>query len=172
MNPILDIVGGIAGKVLDRVLPDPAVREEAKLELARMAQAGELAELEAELRREELSVETERVHQADRDSARQREVDTKDWTPRVLAFGIVGAFTLSMVAVYFFEVPQGSLRSADMLFGALIASLSQVLGYYFGSSTGSANKQRAIERELNERRGGEIQRVPPIPPIRPIPALR
>ena len=42
------ILGGIfsaVGKVLDRVLPDPQAKAEAKIELAKLAQEGELAEL-------------------------------------------------------------------------------------------------------------------------------
>lgn len=169
MNPITDLIGTVAGKVLDRVLPDPAVREEAKLELARMAQAGELAQLEHEIeqRRVEIEasrvgIEEERVHQQDRDSARRREVETGDSvTTRALAFIVMTAFLISLVIVHFFEVPQGALAIAYMLFGALIGQASQVLNYYFGSSMGSANKEKMLSRSLEHQQAGEIRRIPP-----------
>lgn len=41
----LDALIGVAGKVLDRVLPDPAQKAEAQLKLAELAQNGELAKL-------------------------------------------------------------------------------------------------------------------------------
>ena len=40
----------LIGKVLDRVLPDPAAKAAAQLELVRLAQAGELAHLDAEVK--------------------------------------------------------------------------------------------------------------------------
>lgn len=38
------------GKLLDRILPDPASSAQAKLELMRLAQTGELAELDADVK--------------------------------------------------------------------------------------------------------------------------
>jgi hypothetical protein len=40
----------ILGNLLDRIFPDPKAANEAKLEVMRMAQAGELAQLDAELK--------------------------------------------------------------------------------------------------------------------------
>ena len=42
LAPLLDV----GAKVIDRIFPDPAEQEKAKLELLRMAQAGELAQIE------------------------------------------------------------------------------------------------------------------------------
>ena len=47
---MLELLFPVIGKVLDRVLPDKAAREAATLELAKLAQAGELAQLEAEVK--------------------------------------------------------------------------------------------------------------------------
>ena len=44
----LDAILNVAGKVLDRVIPDPAAKAAAQLELAKLAQSGELAQLQAE----------------------------------------------------------------------------------------------------------------------------
>jgi hypothetical protein len=40
----------LLGSLLDRLLPDPKIAAEAKLEVMRMAQAGELAQLDADLK--------------------------------------------------------------------------------------------------------------------------
>ena len=168
MNPILDLVIGAAGQALDRLLPDPAAAAEAKLELGRLAQAGELAEIEADLERARIGIENsrveieaERVHQEDRDSARGREAKTGDTvTTRALAFVIVGMFSMALIGVFFFEVPEGALAITYLLFGALITSNTQILNYYFGSSMGSANKERMIQRSIEQQQGGEIRRIP------------
>uniref|UniRef100_A0A6M3K5I1 Putative holin n=1 Tax=viral metagenome TaxID=1070528 RepID=A0A6M3K5I1_9ZZZZ len=45
LNPVLEI----GGKVIDRLWPDPVEREKAKLELMKLAQEGELKDLEVRL---------------------------------------------------------------------------------------------------------------------------
>lgn len=47
MDPIT-ILLGLGGKVIDRIWPDPAQRDAAKLELLKMQQSGELAQLTAD----------------------------------------------------------------------------------------------------------------------------
>lgn len=47
-NPITDVIIGMGSKILDRVLPDQAARDEAKLKLLQLAQSGELAMLKAD----------------------------------------------------------------------------------------------------------------------------
>jgi hypothetical protein len=44
----IEALVGIAGKVLDRVIPDPAQKAEAQMKLAELAQNGQLAELAAD----------------------------------------------------------------------------------------------------------------------------
>ena len=49
MPGILTSVLGIGGKLIDKLFPDPAEREKVRLELARLAQEGELKELEVSM---------------------------------------------------------------------------------------------------------------------------
>jgi hypothetical protein len=49
MLPLIGPLVEVAGKVLDKVIPDPAQREQAKLELLKAQQAGELDTLNAQL---------------------------------------------------------------------------------------------------------------------------
>ncbi len=81
----------------------------------------------------------------DRDSARKREMTVQDWTPRVLAYLVVGAFIGVIIGVL------GGWGKADsVLAGTLIGYLSakaeQVIAYYFGSSSGSAEKTRLLAK--------------------------
>ena len=48
MSELLAAILGIAGKVLDKVMPDPAAKAAAQFQLLQLAQAGELAHLESE----------------------------------------------------------------------------------------------------------------------------
>jgi len=48
MGIALDSILGLGGKIIDRVLPDQAAKDAANLELLKLAQNGELAELQAE----------------------------------------------------------------------------------------------------------------------------
>lgn len=61
------VIPDIVGKVLDRVLPDPAARERANQELLRLSQEGELAET-----RTQLSAILAEAQSADRWTARAR----------------------------------------------------------------------------------------------------
>lgn len=49
LNPITDAIVGIAGTVLDRIFPDPVKQSEARLELLKLQQSGELAKLAADV---------------------------------------------------------------------------------------------------------------------------
>src|SRR5690348_15377823 len=48
IDDIAVVVGNLAGKVIDRLFPDPAQAAQAKLELLKMQQTGELAQLASE----------------------------------------------------------------------------------------------------------------------------
>lgn len=81
-----------------------------------------------------LDVDLVRIAAGDRDSARKREVDTKDWTPKILAFVIV--VTWGGVQWYLLRhVIHEDMRELVMrVLGTLDASLMLVLAYYFGAS--------------------------------------
>lgn len=89
----------------------------------------------------ELDIDLEKINSMDRDSARQREIKTGDiWTTRVLGtIIIIGWFGLQ----YFFLthiVPTEMREIVLRGLGTLDLAVGLVLGYYFGSSSGSAHK--------------------------------
>jgi len=61
MSPLLIPV---LGNLLDRIFPDPKAAAEGKLELMRMAQAGELAQLDAEVKLISGQIEVNKVEAA------------------------------------------------------------------------------------------------------------
>lgn len=92
----------------------------------------------------------ESIAAADRASARSREVSTGDKTPRVLAFAIVlGWLAVQAVLLYHTISPEAKDIILRML-GTLDAALMAVLYYYFGSSSGSHEKDATI-KAMNEK---------------------
>lgn len=128
MFPLIDTIVGAVGKVVDKVVPDANVREQVKLAVQQEA------------------LDWAKLDQADRDSARKREMAVQDPTVRRLAyiytfgyFGCLGALLMGYVAI-----PVGMERLVDVLFGVLTAGQYSVMTYYFGSSHGSHMKDFTI----------------------------
>lgn len=94
-------------------------------------------------------IKLEEIAAADRNSARQREVQAGDhWTPRVLASVVVGGFLACVYAVL-----SGYVNGLDdpavvgivgTLIGYTSAKADQVVSYYFGSSASSKAKDDTI----------------------------
>ena len=141
MLPIAALLS-IGEKVLDKVIPDPEAKAEAQAKLMEMAQKGQLAELEA------MTKEME--------SARNREMQiaTSEFAPilnkivtPVLALGTVGLTFILYAVIIFVDVDAESKDILIYVLGALTSAVTMVLGYYFGSSMGSKEKDGKI-REL------------------------
>ena len=139
MLPIGAILS-IGEKVLDKVMPDPNAKAEAQAKLMQMAQQGQLAELEA------MGKEME--------SARNREVQiaTSEYAPMlnkivtpVLALGTVGLTFILFGVIIFTDVDADSKDILIYVLGALTSAVTMVLGYYFGSSAGSKEKDSKIK---------------------------
>lgn len=106
-----------------------------------------LRQAELELRKFELEngFKFAELEIRDRDSARAREVNTKDGTNKVLAFIVILAFISTTFGVVFVGIG-GGIDSvlAGTLIGYLSAKAEQVLSYYFGSSAGSRLKTELL----------------------------
>ncbi len=143
----------LATKLLDR--PDAAEEEVAAAILGAAPQdLLKLKEAEAELERYlvEAGIELEKVAAGDRDSARNRQIATKDRVPGVLAGVILIGYFAVLAYLIKYGLPTASEEILALLIGALTAGLTQVLNFYFGSSAGSKNKDQLIER-LKARSG-------------------
>ena len=76
MDPVT-ILLGIGSKVIDKIWPDPAQRDAAKLELMKMQQAGDLAQLTAET---SVMIEQIKVNQAE---AQNPSTFVSGWRPAI-----------------------------------------------------------------------------------------
>jgi hypothetical protein len=136
----LGAILSIGEKVLDKVMPDPNAKAEAQAKLMALAQQGQLAELEA------MGKEME--------SARNREIQiaTSDAAPMlnkivtpVLALGTVTLTFILYGIIIFTDVDEQSKDILIYVLGALTSAVTMVLGYYFGSSAGSKEKDSKIK---------------------------
>jgi hypothetical protein len=105
------------------------------------------AENEFAVKMRELDIDLERIANEDRNSARHREIQTRDWTPRVLA----GLITVGYFGALFYMLrnglPQhGGSEAMLVMLGTLGTAWGGVVAYYFGSSAGSKAKDEAIRR--------------------------
>lgn len=103
------------------------------------------------LRLKEMDIDLDRLHQADRASAREREVQAQDsWTPRILA----GLVTAGFFSVLFFLLHHGKPDQGGdallVMLGALGGAWASVISYYFGSSAGSAAKNQLFAKQATE----------------------
>ena len=90
--------------------------------------------------------EMEAVLASDRASAREREVSVRDWTPRILAYGVCLLCFAGEFSYFHWGAPSNAAPELiGRILGTLDSALILVLGYYFGSSAGSARKDETIQ---------------------------
>lgn len=92
--------------------------------------------------------ELEAIAQKDRESARNREIQVRDWTPRLLtwAFMLMAGYIVWAIMHGHAEVlkdPTTSLTVGAVI-GYIFSDVKEIVSYYFGSSAGSAAKDKAL----------------------------
>jgi hypothetical protein len=115
-------------------------------------QLAKLNEIDAafKIRMKELDIDLEKLAVQDRDSARRREIETKDWTPKILAFSILGGYFACLFWLLGRGMPTSGSESVIMMLGALSQTVTAVVAYYFGSSVGSRQKDSLIESKVKK----------------------
>lgn len=148
----------IGKNLIDRLLPNPEAKAAAQLELAKLAESGELARLANETKLTEAFLQ-------DTQSAREREskIATSAEAPYInkvigpyLAIGILGGTAVLFICMIFgIDETFGTAQKEVMLYilGVLSALCTQVCSYFFGSSRGDAAAQQHI-RELMKNGNG------------------
>jgi hypothetical protein len=122
----LDAILNIGGKLIDKLIPDPEAKAKAQLELATLAQSGELAKLanETELYKTEQNNLTARV-QADMSSDSWL---SKNIRPMTLIFILLAYSGFAISSIFNLETR-----------GAYVELLGQwgmlVMSFYFGGRT-------------------------------------
>jgi hypothetical protein len=142
----IPVILEFGGRLIDKIFPDPATADQHKLELLKLAQEGQLAELTQ-------LVDQLRVEAEDRASARQREIATGDQaTPRILAGIMVTGFFLVLAWLLSEGMPAQGGEALLVLLGALSSGVAAVLSYYFGSSSSSGAKNATIQALTEQRK--------------------
>jgi len=105
------------------------------------------AEQDFAVKMRELDIDLERIANEDRSSARNREVATRDWTPRVLAGLVTGGYFGVLFYMLINGLPtHGGSEAMLVMLGTLGTAWGGIMAYYFGSSAGSKAKDEAMRR--------------------------
>jgi len=99
-----------------------------------------------------LDIDLERIAAGDRDSARQMQMTTRDWIPRVLAVGVTLGFFGIVAYILHYGLPPTGGEALLMLIGTLGTAWTGVMGFYFGSSAGSKQKTDALTAALKSEK--------------------
>lgn len=133
-------------KALTSVVGDPVAMEriaeaenQFKLSMAKLGydDAEKLAQLEVDMKS---------ADNADRASARGREINVRDYTTRILAYTVTGGFFGLLAYMLRHDVPAANKDMLNILLGALGTAWIQAMAYYFGSSSGSDRKTELLAK--------------------------
>lgn len=141
------VVSAVAGSddpaTVQATLADPSKASELRLRLAEIAAAEEEKRRTAEL-------ESMRAMIADTASARAQTVALVQagsrlaWGPVVVSGLVLAGFGIVVVLALFRPIPPGSEALLNILLGNLAAMAMGVVGYWVGSSAGSARKDEML----------------------------
>ena len=159
---VASVLGGpLAGMATTAIIGALGLAPDASKDQVMQAIAGatpeqliKLKEVEAQLILDlkKLDVDLEKVSADNTKDARAREVATKDWTPRVLAFSIMALYIGVQAYILGYVIPEASVNIVMRSLGTLDAAVGLVLGYYFGSSVGSAHKTEQVSSLINGKK--------------------
>lgn len=141
--------GGLAGAILAKYLgtSDPKAQEAAIASadpdvLLKLKQAE--SELQAHL--DDNKIAADKLVFDDVANARDREKVVKDKLPAILAISVTLGFFATLLIMLFRGVPATGSDAFLVMLGSLGTAWAGVMGYYFGSSSGSAAKTDAINK--------------------------
>jgi len=143
---------GAVGKVLDNVITTKEEKGQLDNEIRK-------SEMQFQLEMQKMSIEEKQMVLGDISNARTREVEiaksenatrlSKNTLPLMALGTIVLSFILFYILIFSPNlIPVASKDIVIYILGVLSAILGQVYSYYFGSSAGSAAKQKTIEGKM------------------------
>jgi hypothetical protein len=151
-------LAGMATKMIsEALLGKPDGTEDELLQAAKNATPEQLlalkkAEQDFAIKMRELDIDLERISNEDRNSARNREIKTKDMTPRLLAgavtFGFFGVLSWMIIN----GLPINGGEALLVMLGTLGTAWGAIVSYYFGSSAGSREKTDQLNQVLKSNR--------------------
>jgi hypothetical protein len=105
------------------------------------------ADNDFQVQMKQLDINLEDISEKDRDSARNRQVQTKDQIPGVLAIIAVTGFFGILVYILVWGINKDTAGSDAflLLLGSLGTVVTQVFAFYYGSSKSSQGKDETIK---------------------------
>jgi len=107
------------------------------------------AELNFQATIAELDIDLERIHAGDRADARKRETEVRDRTPATMGGFVLVGFFAAFAAMLLIPFPDASKEALFILLGVLGGMANSVTSYYFGSSSGSEQKNAMFLRKTD-----------------------
>ena len=108
------------------------------------------ADAEFEIKMRELGIsevkDLENIAAGDRDSARKRGIEVKDWTPRILAYLITLGYFLMLSMLVFGSIPVENKDTLYIMLGSLGTAWTGIISYYFGSTASSRAKTELLAK--------------------------
>lgn len=153
--------GPLAGVATQKLLGALGMTEETKPEELMKTIANATPEQLLEIKKVEqqfildlkkLDIDVMKIQAGDTASARQREVATQDWTPRLLAGLILSLYIGVQWYILGHVIDQGMREIVMRSLGTLDAAVGLILGYYFGSSLGSHLKDQKMVASGGEQK--------------------
>ncbi|MCD7109743.1 hypothetical protein LRX75_11920 [Rhizobium sp. DKSPLA3] len=141
--------------VRDRFETDPALRERFVEQIgALIAKKGPAPvasdEVSEKLRR--LDAEFDKLEQARRFYLEQQARNARHvWVNPVLSVGITGGFIVLVYMTAFVVIPEANSTVFNIILGAFSTAFATVIGFHFGSSVGSKDKDQDKRREAIEQ---------------------
>ncbi len=149
-------LAGMATRAIsEALLGKPDGTEDELLEAAKSATPEQLlalkqAEQNFVIRMRELDVDLERISNADRSNAREREIKTNDYTPKLLAAAVTFGFFGVLFWMIAYGLPVNGGEAMLVMLGTLGTAWGAIVSYYFGSSAGSREKTQAMNRIMDK----------------------
>ena len=143
-------VAGMAVKAISGALfgHDGATKDDIMTALANPTgdQLAALKKIDADfaVQMKSLDIDLERIAAGDRASARDMQKETKDWIPRALAVSVTVGFFAILLYMLIYGLPTTGNEALLLLLGALQTAWGGIIAFYFGSSSGSQQKDKMI----------------------------
>ena len=102
------------------------------------------AELALKAKAQEMSLDFEQLAVEDRKSAREMQTTTRSWIPPVLAVGVTGGFFGILFGLMYGQIQHAP--QIDIMLGSLGTAWTGIIGFYFGSSASSQNKDALLHK--------------------------
>ena len=143
-GPFGTMAYGLAATALG-VSPEEAQKtiESGKLTSEQIASIQQ-AEIAIKARAQELGLDFAKLENEDRKSARDMQISTKSWIPAVLAIAVTIGFFGILVGMM-----TETFKTSDalmLMLGSLGTAWTGIIGFYFGSSASSQNKDNLLHQ--------------------------